>query len=129
MADQLSGSPGVLGVGGVFLRARDPAALGRWYADHLGLAIDPAWHGTGLTAKDGDMTVFSLFAATNDYFDRSQQVMVNWRVADLDAMRSWLISRGVRVDEKVQSSEFGKFGWAWDLEGNKLELWQPPAES
>ncbi|MBM4344428.1 MAG: VOC family protein [Deltaproteobacteria bacterium] len=129
MAIDSGKGPGVLGVGGVFLRARDPAALGRWYAENLGIAIDPGWNGTALVGKDGDMTVFSLFSADNDYFDRAQAVMVNWRVADLEAMRAWLIGRGVRVDDKVESSEFGKFGWAWDAEGNKLELWQPPADA
>ena len=119
--------PTTLGLGGVFVRARDPAALGQWYADHLGVAIDSAWNGTTLVAKADDVTVFSLFRAESDYFDAGQQVMLNWRVADLAAMRSWLIAKGVRVDEKVDTSEYGAFGWAWDSEGNKLELWQPPA--
>lgn len=129
MAENKEQSPGVLGVGGVFVRARDPAALGRWYAEMLGIAIDSAWNGGTLSAKADDMTVFSLFAAENDYFERSQQVMLNWRVADLDAVRAFLIGRGVRVDEKTDRSDYGYFGWAWDCEGNKLELWQPPQAS
>ena len=118
--------PVSLGLGGVFVRAKDPVALGQWYAAHLGVAIDAAWNGALLVAKDGDQTVFSLFKADSDYLDRDQQVMLNWRVADLAAMRDWLISQGVRVDERHETSEYGSFGWAWDGEGNKFELWQPP---
>lgn len=125
--DQETQKPAVLGLGGVFLRAKDPATLGQWYAAHLGVAINAAWNGTQLVAKDGDETVFSLFKAESDYFPREQQVMLNWRVSDLVATRNWLIAQGVRVDERHDTSEYGSFGWAWDCEGNKFELWQPPA--
>lgn len=120
-------TPGVLGLGGVFVRAADPAALGQWYATHLGVAIDAAWNGTTLVAKADDQTVFSFFRSDSDYFERGQQVMLNWRVSDLAAMRQALIAGGVRVDERTESSDYGNFGWAWDSDGNKLELWQPPA--
>ena len=120
-------TPGVLGLGGVFVRAADPAALGQWYATHLGVAIDAAWNGTTLVAKTDDQTVFSFFRSDSDYFERGQQVMLNWRVSDLAAMQQALIAGGVRVDERTESSDYGNFGWAWDSDGNKLELWQPPA--
>jgi len=120
--------PKALGPGGIFLRAKDPAALRTWYADHLGLALDPAWNGGALAAKEGDMTVFSLFAPDTDYFgERDQQVMLNWRVSDLDAMLAWLRHMGARVDDRTERTDFGYFGWAWDGEGNRFELWQPPA--
>jgi len=116
-----------LGVGGVFVRARDPAALGRWYADHLGLPIDPAWNGGVLVAEAGDATVLSYNAPGNDYFPTTQPVMMNWRVADVGAAIAALRAAGVRVDDAIQQSEFGTFGWGWDPEGNRFELWQPPA--
>lgn len=121
----------VLGIGGVFLKARDPAALSRWYAEHLGLPVDPAWNGAALRWRDdpspGASTIWSLFADDSAYFgDAAQRAMVNFRVRDLDAMLAQLRAVGASVDERVESSEFGRFGWVTDPEGNRVELWQPP---
>lgn len=119
--------PKTLGPGGIFVRAKDPEALRQWYVDHLGLDLDAAWNGGTLSAKEGDVTVFSLFKPDSSYLgEQTQQVMLNWRVADLDAMLAWLRHKGARVDEKVDVSEYGHFGWGWDGEGNRFELWQPP---
>lgn len=119
--------PKVLGPGGIFVRAKDPAALRQWYNDHLGLELDANWNGASLSAKEGDVTVFSLFKPDSTYMgELTQQVMLNWRVADLQAMLAWLRHKGARVDEKTDVSEYGGFGWAWDCEGNRFELWQPP---
>lgn len=69
------------------------------------------------------------FDADTDYFgSRKQQAMVNYRVNDLDAMLAQLRAAGAIVDSRIEDSEYGKFGWATDPEGNRLELWQPPAE-
>jgi predicted enzyme related to lactoylglutathione lyase len=114
----------VEGVGGVFFRAKDPVALRAWYAEHLG--IDMEDYGTTFTAKDGDKTVWAPFPADTGYFGTGeQQLMVNFRVADLDAMLGQLRAAGVDVDERVEEMEFGRFGWASDLEGNRIELWEP----
>ena len=113
----------VLGIGGVFFRAREPEALRRWYADHLGIDVQD-WGGAGF---EGGQTVWSIFDGDTDYFGPSgQQSMVNYRVPDLDAMLIRLRDAGVPVEEKIEESEFGRFGWATDPEGNRLELWQPP---
>ena len=53
--------------------------------------------------------------------------MINYRVDDLDAMLEQLRGAGVTVDEKIEESEYGRFGWAMDPEGNRFELWEPPA--
>lgn len=124
----------VLGIGGVFLKARDPAALGRWYAEHLGLAVDPAWNGAALRWRDDPSpdasTAWALFADDSGYFGQaSQRAMVNYRVRDLDAMLAQLRAAGVAVDEKVDDSAFGRFGWFTDLEGNRVELWQAPPDA
>jgi hypothetical protein len=75
----------VEGVGGVFFRAHDPAALRAWYAEHLG--IDMEEYGTTFTSKEGDQTVWAPFPADTGYFGPGgQQLMVNFRVRDLDAM-------------------------------------------
>jgi predicted enzyme related to lactoylglutathione lyase len=114
----------VLGIGGVFFRARDPDALRAWYAEQLG--IDMEDYGTTFTATEGDQTVWAPFAFDTEYFGSAgQQSMVNFRVRDLDAMRDQLRAAGVAVDERVEEIEFGRFGWATDLEGNRFELWEP----
>lgn len=115
----------VSGIGGVFLRARDPAALAAWYGTHLGLEIEE-WNGAVLRASVGESAVWSAFPAETDYFGRpDQQAMVNYRVADLDAMVAQLRAAGVEV-ENPQTTENGRFAWAVDPEGNRFELWQPP---
>jgi len=114
----------VQGIGGVFFRARDPEALRAWYAEQLG--IDMEDYGTTFTAAEGDQTVWAPFAADTEYFGPTgQQSMVNFRVRDLDAMLEQLRAAGVAVDERVEEMEFGRFGWATDLEGNRFELWEP----
>jgi predicted enzyme related to lactoylglutathione lyase len=116
-----------VGIGGVFLKARDPKALIEWYAANLGITRD-----YGSLVFDGPasmgMTLFTHFAADTDYFgDGPQQVMVNFRVDDMDALLSQLSAAGVRIDPKRDDAPYGRFAWIWDPEGNRIELWQPPA--
>jgi predicted enzyme related to lactoylglutathione lyase len=117
-----------VGVGGVFLKARDPEALSAWYAAHLGIPEQ----GGGSLAFEGPesagMTVFAHFPLDSTYFgDGAQQVMVNFRVDDLDGLLAKLADAGVRIDPKREDHEYGRFAWIWDPEGNRVELWQPPA--
>jgi predicted enzyme related to lactoylglutathione lyase len=114
----------VEGVGGVFFRARDPDALRAWYAAHLGINMEE--YGTTFTSKGGDQTVWAPFPNDTAYFGSSgQQLMVNFRVRNLDAMLAQLRAAGVQVDDRVEKMEFGRFAWASDLEGNRFELWEP----
>jgi predicted enzyme related to lactoylglutathione lyase len=114
----------VTGIGGVFLRGQDSDALRAWYAANLGIAVEE-WGGFPFQAESGDTTVWSIFAGDTGYWPQAQQVMVNYRVRDLDAMLAQLRAAGVEVDERVEEMEFGRFGWAVDPEGNRFELWQP----
>lgn len=122
----------VLGLGGVFLRAKDPKALGAWYRAHLGLGIQDAWNGATLpltTPHDpaGAYAVWSAFPADTEYFGgREKACMVNFRVRDLAAMLAQLRGAGCDVDPKSQDGAWGRFGWVTDPEGNRVELWQPP---
>ena len=115
----------VLGVGGVFFRARDPKALAAWYAEHLGIAVEE--HGAAIfVARDGDETVWFPTSFGADYYGTGEAgVMVNYRVADLDAMLAQLRAAGVDVIDRVEEEENGRFGWATDPEGNRFELWEP----
>ncbi|HEX3796411.1 MAG TPA: VOC family protein [Acidimicrobiales bacterium] len=113
----------VTGIGGFFIRAADPAALGAWYRDCLGLDADE----NGLWSQGEGPTVFATFASDTDYFgSRSQQTMMNFRIRDLDAMLAQLRLKGADVDPETQDMEgVGRFGWVTDPEGNRVELWQP----
>ncbi|MEU5695074.1 VOC family protein [Actinosynnema sp. NPDC020468] len=113
----------VLGIGGYFIRAQDPAALGAWYRDHLGLDADD----TGVWRPEPGPTVFAPFEAGTDYFGSpTQQTVLNFRVRDLDAMLAQLRAHGDTVAEETQDMEgVGRFGWVTDPEGNRVELWQP----
>ena len=115
----------VRGIGGIFFKAKDPAALSAWYREHLGVPVED-WGG-GKFGPTGD-TIWSPFKEDTTYFAPSTASwMINFRVDDLDAMLAQLRAAGVQVDDKIEDSEFGRFGWAIDLEGNKIELWQPPS--
>ncbi|GLZ36736.1 VOC family protein [Actinokineospora sp. NBRC 105648] len=113
----------VVGIGGYFLRAADPAALSTWYRENLGLDIDE----NGLWQQAAGPTVFAAFEADTDYFgSRSQGTMLNFRVRDLDAMLAQLRDLGAEVAAETQDFEgVGRFGWVTDPEGNRVELWQP----
>lgn len=113
----------VLGIGGYFLRAAEPAALAAWYRTCLGLDADEqgVWH------QDAGPTVFATFEAATDYLGpRTQQVMLNFRVRDLEAMLAQLRDAGADVDAETQDMPgVGRFGWVTDPEGHRIELWQP----
>jgi predicted enzyme related to lactoylglutathione lyase len=113
----------VLGIGGHFMRAVDPVALAAWYRDCLGLDTDE----NGVWRQVAGPTVFATFESETDYFgSRAQQVMINFRVRDLDAMLAQLRAKGADVAEETQDMEgVGRFGWVTDPEGNRIELWQP----
>lgn len=114
----------VLGLGGVFIRAKNAEALRKWYFRHLGLDITE-WGGA-ILLNDTPETYWSVFEEKSDYMPRRQLTMLNWRVGDLDAMLDQLRAADVRVEDRIEESEQGRFGWAYDLEGNKFELWQAP---
>ncbi len=125
----------VSGIGGVFFKARDPKALGAWYEKHLGIPFED-WGGTQFKWRRNDApertgaTVWSLFKQDSTYFEPGgKPFMVNYIVDDLDAMCAQLRAGGVTVDDKVEESEYGRFGWASDPEGNRFELWEPPRDT
>ena len=119
----------VTGIGGLFFRARDPDALSRWYSEHLGINPMSSESEEVWWQSDGP-TVWSPFPADTDYFGPEQAWMINFRVGDLDAMLTQLRDAGAAVDDEVQVMEgIGRFGWAFDPEGNRFELWEPAPES
>jgi len=117
----------VIGLGGVFFKARDPEKLYQWYEKHLGIKRDDSQSKMFLNKGDEDgMIVWSIFPADTKYFEPSQSsLMINYRVENLDALLDALIAEGVQVDPKREDYGYGKFGWIMDPEGNRIELWEP----
>ena len=122
----------VTGIGGIFIKAKDPEALRDWYRKHLGLDVQEwggvafRWHEPGRPDTNGS-TVWSVMPESSDYFAPSKApFMVNYRVDDLHALLEVLRKEGCDVDDEVEKSEYGQFGWVMDPEGNRVELWEPP---
>ena len=122
----------VTGIGGIFFQAQNPDALCAWYKAHLGIDVQD-WGGAAFIWADAHgnpikgTTVWSIGRASGDQFAPSRSpFMINYRVDDLAALLEALRAEGCNVLEKTDDSEYGKFGWVIDPEGNKVELWQPP---
>jgi predicted enzyme related to lactoylglutathione lyase len=119
----------VTGIGGVFQRAGEAASLRAWYAEHLGIDLSD-WGTKTFDSTTGESTTWALFDRDTEYFGRPEQAfMVNFRVADLDAMVAQLRSAGVEVIDGPEGSEYGRFAWAVDPEGTRFELWEPAPDS
>ncbi len=123
----------VTGIGGIFFKAKDPSALQAWYKRHLGIDVQE-WGGTAFTWSDADgnptagTTIWSIAPAESGQFaPGGASFMINYRVEDLHALVAALKAEGCNVLDKIDESEYGKFAWVIDPEGNKVELWQPPA--
>ncbi len=122
----------VTGIGGIFFYAKDAPALQAWYKRHLGIDVQD-WGGTAFSWADsegkpsGGMTVWSVFPRESAHFAPSESpFMINYRVEDLLALVKVLKAEGCEVLDKIDESDYGKFGWVIDPEGNKVELWEPP---
>ena len=124
----------VTGLGGIFFKARDAKKLRDWYAKHLGLPVE-SWGGFQFHWRQDEApdrrgsTVWTIFKDEPTHFAPSEKpFMINYRVEDLDAVLDALRSEGVTVDPKIDESDYGRFGWVMDPEGNRIELWQPPPD-
>ena len=118
----------VTGIGGMFFKARNPSDLKDWYQKHLALNTDD--YGCTFWSKDKEgnncSTQWSPFAIDSDYFEPSQkEFMQNFRVNDLEGLLKKLLVEGVTILGDMQTYEYGKFAWILDIEGNKIELWEP----
>ena len=122
----------VTGIGGIFFQAKDPKALCAWYKTHLGVDVQD-WGGAAFSWADAKgqpttgTTIWSIGAhGSNQFAPGAASFMINYRVEDLASLLQALRDEGCNVLEKTDDSEYGKFGWVIDPEGNKVELWQPP---
>ncbi|NPD48057.1 MULTISPECIES: VOC family protein [unclassified Lentimicrobium] len=123
----------VTGIGGIFFKCQSPDKMKNWYQKHLGLETDA--YGTSFEwrhAEDANKkgyTAWSPFKKDSDYFGKADQdYMINYRVENLEALVDELRKEGVEIVDKIDSFEYGKFVHIVDLEGNRIELWEPVDE-
>ena len=120
----------VTGVGGIFFKCKDPKAINEWYKTHLGFATSAygtsfEWREIDDSTKKG-LTQWNPFAENTKYFEPStKDFMINYRVENLEALVEQLRSEGVTIVDKIEGSDYGKFVHIIDVEGNKVELWEP----
>ena len=123
----------VTGIGGIFFNSANPVLLRAWYKDHLGIDVQE-WGGTAFQWADaegkptGGTTIWTVGdAASNSFAPSTAPFMINYRVADLHELVKVLKAEGCTVLDKIDESDYGKFAWVIDPDGNKVELWEPPA--
>lgn len=120
-----TGREAVLGFGGVFFKAENPAELAKWYEEHLGVKQTPKTYEEQPWVQAGGSTVFGVFNSKTKYFGSDdQQFMFNFRVRDLDAMVEQLQAAGIDVKVDPETYPNGRFARLQDPEGNPIELWQ-----
>lgn len=122
----------VTGIGGIFFKSRNPPDLARWYRDVLGMPNDPETSAWAFPWKDlngeAGYTVWGVMRASTSYFGNPSQIfMVNLRVSDLDAALARVKAAGAQVEDKIEETPEGRFGWFTDPDGRRVELWQPAA--
>lgn len=123
----------VTGIGGVFLKAKDPETTKKWYSDHLGIKSGQwggtfEWRHAENSSKKG-FTAWSIFDEATEYTRPStKDAMINYRVENLENLLETLKKEGVEVVGKMEVFEYGKFGWIMDPNGYKIELWEPNDE-
>lgn len=120
----------VTGIGGIFFKCKDPQLIKDWYKKHLGMSIDQ--YGTSFESRDSDnpdkktFLQWSPFSEDTDYFEPSKkEFMINYRVENLESLVEELKKEGVTVTDDIETFEYGKFVHILDVEGNKIELWEP----
>jgi predicted enzyme related to lactoylglutathione lyase len=120
----------VTGIGGIFFKCKDPIKMNEWYKTHLGLDTNQyganfEWRQNEDPTKKGS-TQWSPFADTTKYFEPStKDFMINYRVENLEALVEQLKNEGVTIVDKIETFDYGKFVHIIDVEGNKIELWEP----
>jgi len=118
----------VTGIGGVFFKTKNPEKTRAWYKKHLGFDIDS--HGSTFWQKDENSkirtTQWTPFTQESSYFEPSRkEYMLNYQVKNLAQLLLDLKNEGIEMVDTPEFFSYGKFAWIMDLDGNKLELWEP----
>ncbi len=120
----------ITGIGGVFFKCRDPKSVNEWYKTHLGM--DAGVYGANFEWRDAEnadktgSTAWNTFPENTQYFEPStKDFMINYRVDDLETLVGQLTKEGVTIVDKIETYDYGKFIHIVDIEGNKIQLWEP----
>ena len=127
LTSPVNSGPRVTGIGGIFFKAKAPAALKAWYSKNLGIRIggfgsDFEWH-QGMDSTKKGFTIWAPFKETTKYFEK--EFMVNYRVSHMDALLATLAANGILPIDTVERASYGTFVHIKDPEGNRIELWEP----
>jgi len=120
----------VTGIGGIFFKCKDAKKISEWYKTHLGMDTNQyganfEWREAEDPTKTGS-TQWSPFDENTKYFEPStKDFMINYRVENLEALVAQLQSEGVTIADKIETYDYGKFVHIIDVEGNKVQLWEP----
>lgn len=132
--DETPSTGRVTGIGGIFIKYNNPDRMKNWYAEHLGINIDE--YGTSFEWRNSNnpntkgFTVWSLFSQASEYFNPStKEMMINFRVDNLDAILEKLSSKGVYRLSPIEQTDYGRFAHIVDPEGLKIELWEADDEA
>ena len=120
----------VQGIGGIFFKAQNPEALRQCYSRHLGVKLEE-WGGAVMFTNAGEKNpgyqIWSIFDSDTTYFEPGKaNFMINYRVDNLKELIQVLKEEGCQVEDRIEETDQGRFGWVVDPEGNRIELWQPP---
>ena len=130
LTNPVNSGPRVTGIGGIFFKAKDPAALKAWYSKNLGITIGGfgsnfEWH-QGMDSTKKGFTIWAPFKETTKYFQPSEkQFMIDYRVEGLDQLLANMKTAGILPVDSIQKTSYGNFVHMMDPEGNKIELWEP----
>lgn len=120
----------VTGIGGIFFKCKDPKKMREWYEINLGLNTNAygavfEWRQGADSTKKG-FTQWSPFIERTKYFEPStKDFMINYRVENIEELIVQLQQRGITITDTIEKVEYGKFVHIMDIEGNKIELWEP----
>lgn len=120
----------VTGIGGVFFKCKEPKKVREWYNRHLGLNVNQygsvfEWRQAADSTKKGYTQWSPMSEKTRHFEPSTKEFMINYRVADLNRLLDQLRKDGVTIVDTVESASYGKFVHIMDIEGNKIELWEP----
>jgi len=130
LTNPVNSGPRVTGIGGIFFKAKDPAALKAWYSKNLGIRMSGygstfEWH-QGMDSTKKGFTSWAPFKETTKYFQPSEkQFMINYRVEGLDQLLAQMKAAGIIPTDSIAKTSYGNFVHLMDPEGNKIELWEP----
>jgi predicted enzyme related to lactoylglutathione lyase len=124
-------TPKVTGIGGIFFFSENMKETKDWYSKNLGLEIND-WGSSSFESRNIndpekiESLQWTPFKKGSEYFAPSKkEFMINYKVQNIEGLVKQLKENGVTVLDEIATYDYGKFVHIMDLEGNKIELWEP----